>query len=146
MIHAEYPPTHLTVSRYGYWITNCGKVLNVESPNGHIPFLMDCCEFDGPSTTDPYWVWYETAFLREWVRVVAPADMWEKFRFQFKVLAPATRISLISLIGTLPPYGEYVLEASEPRVFDAPEKAMQFVEQYHNSITPGHPQGNGSPL
>ncbi len=124
------PFTLTAESNYGYWVSDIGTVLNVEQREGHVESLMDCNEFIDLSPTQPYRIWYEAAFIRGWVRIIAPAANRQQFRFQFGKLSPAARISLIGLINNLAPYREYIFESSTYEVFCSPQRAASFVEQH----------------
>lgn len=122
-------PQLLKQSSYGYWISNCGAISNVEERHGHISALLDHDEFIDLSPTQPYRMWYEAALLRGWVRIIAPSVDRQQFRFQFRELSPATRTSLLWLINSLARYREYILEASIPRVFHSPHETSSFIAQ-----------------
>lgn len=121
-------------ARYGYWISDGGKILNVERREGHVPVLIDCEEFIDLSPAQPYSEWYDAALSRGWVRVIARADQRQRFSFQFKSLSPATRSSLINLIAGFPPYDQYVLESAAYRTFCSPEEAVRFIEECSDTI------------
>lgn len=122
----DLPPARSVTAEHGYWITREGEVLSVDH-EGHVAALMDCDEFIDLSPTQPYADWYTAAFARLWVRVVAPAEDRQEFRFQFATLTPATRQSLADLLGG-PTYDKYILEAENHLTFDNAEDAINFVQ------------------
>lgn len=104
-----------TPAQYGYWITDEGEILNVESRYKHVDVLDERYgRTDEHGNVFGTLELYDKAFEDGWFRVVAPKGSIHEFSIDAKSMNAKSRNAPLALIMGLHEYACYIFRQDKP--------------------------------